>query len=46
MPFPVSSSETRLDWNLPPVRLGNVRRRCWKDLGYSAEEIAEIAGRD
>jgi crotonobetainyl-CoA:carnitine CoA-transferase CaiB-like acyl-CoA transferase len=44
MPFPVSFSDTRLDQNLPPARLGEHTEAVLGELGYSADEIAAIAG--
>jgi crotonobetainyl-CoA:carnitine CoA-transferase CaiB-like acyl-CoA transferase len=42
MPFPVAFSETRLDQNLPPARLGEHTEAVLDELGYSAEEMKEI----
>jgi len=42
MPFPVSFSETKLDQNLPPARLGEHTEAVLGGLGYSAQEIAAI----
>ena len=44
MPFPVSFSDTQPDQNLPPARLGEHTASVLEELGYSAEEIAAIAG--
>jgi crotonobetainyl-CoA:carnitine CoA-transferase CaiB-like acyl-CoA transferase len=45
MPFPVSFSDTRLDQNQPPARLGEHTAAVLGELGYSAAEIAEITSR-
>lgn len=42
MPFPVSFSETRLDQNQPPARLGEHTEAVLGELGFSASEIAAI----
>jgi crotonobetainyl-CoA:carnitine CoA-transferase CaiB-like acyl-CoA transferase len=42
MPFPVSFSDTRLDRNLAPARLGEHTGAVLGELGFSAEEIAAI----
>jgi len=42
MPFPVSFSDTRLDRNLAPARLGEHTGAVLSELGFSAEEIAAI----
>ena len=42
MPFPVSFSDTALDQNLPPARLGEHTEAVLRELGYSAAEIAAI----
>jgi crotonobetainyl-CoA:carnitine CoA-transferase CaiB-like acyl-CoA transferase len=42
IPFPVAFSETRLEQNLPPARLGEHTEAVLSALGYSAEEIAAI----
>jgi crotonobetainyl-CoA:carnitine CoA-transferase CaiB-like acyl-CoA transferase len=42
--IPVSFSETPGEVRLPPPRLGEHNAKILGDLGYSAEEIAEIAG--
>jgi crotonobetainyl-CoA:carnitine CoA-transferase CaiB-like acyl-CoA transferase len=44
MPFPVSFSDTKLDQNLPPARLGEHTEAVLGELGYGAKEIADIAG--
>jgi len=44
MPFPVSFSETALDQNRPVARLGEHTETVLGELGFSAEEIATIAG--
>jgi len=43
MPFPVSFSDTGLDQNLPPPRLGEHTAEVLGGVGYSAAEIADIA---
>jgi crotonobetainyl-CoA:carnitine CoA-transferase CaiB-like acyl-CoA transferase len=42
MPFPVSFSDTPIEQNLPPARLGEHTEATLSELGYSAEEIAAI----
>jgi crotonobetainyl-CoA:carnitine CoA-transferase CaiB-like acyl-CoA transferase len=44
MPFPVAFSETPLEQNLPPARLGEHTAEILAGLGFGAEEIAEIGG--
>jgi crotonobetainyl-CoA:carnitine CoA-transferase CaiB-like acyl-CoA transferase len=44
MPFPVSFSATAPDRNEPPAHLGEHTEEVLGELGYSAEEIAAIAG--
>jgi len=45
MPFPVSFSDTKLDQNQPPARLGEHTNAVLAELGYDSEEIAEITSR-
>jgi crotonobetainyl-CoA:carnitine CoA-transferase CaiB-like acyl-CoA transferase len=44
MPFPVSFSATSPDRNEPPARLGEHTATVLGELGFSADEIAMIAG--
>jgi crotonobetainyl-CoA:carnitine CoA-transferase CaiB-like acyl-CoA transferase len=44
MPFPVSFSETGLTQNQPSPRLGEHTAAILSELGYDAEQIAEIGG--
>jgi crotonobetainyl-CoA:carnitine CoA-transferase CaiB-like acyl-CoA transferase len=44
MPFPVAFSETSLNQNLPVAHLGEHTQEVLGELGFSAEEIAEIGG--
>ncbi|HTQ34824.1 MAG TPA: CoA transferase, partial [Stellaceae bacterium] len=45
MPFPVRFSDTTLDQNLPPARLGEHTEDVLTDLGYSAADIEQITGK-
>jgi crotonobetainyl-CoA:carnitine CoA-transferase CaiB-like acyl-CoA transferase len=45
MPFPVAFSETRLEQNLPPPRLGEHTKEVLGELGFSAEEMGKIIGK-
>jgi crotonobetainyl-CoA:carnitine CoA-transferase CaiB-like acyl-CoA transferase len=44
MPYPVDFSASPVDFRLPPPRLGEHNSEILGKLGYSAAEIAEIAG--
>ena len=44
MPFPVSFSDTQIEQNLPPARLGEHTEAMLRDLGYDAADIAKIIG--
>ena len=44
MPFPVNFSATPVVQNLPPARLGEHTNAVLGELGFSAEDMREIAG--
>jgi crotonobetainyl-CoA:carnitine CoA-transferase CaiB-like acyl-CoA transferase len=44
MPFPVNFSATPVEQNLPPARLGEHTNAVLGELGFSAEDMREIAG--